>query len=187
MKKLFLILFTVFGLGAFAQTEQNNLSSQLASDTDFIRICNLVDYLENIPNKEAFLANFDKSKLAEFGYSYLAPITGYTEKQLNDIQGEMTPLIRNIRTRYPQILTMGQVELQNTMIQSSYIVTDREGLAGKKCAECKREGRAQLAAGIFLGGATGSAGGFFGTWIGAVTGFWAAGEVVVSCLKNCVN
>lgn len=41
-----------------------------------------------------------------------------------------------------------------------------------------------MVAGTLLGGLTGSAGGPLGAWVGAVAGFWAAGEITVTCLKE---
>lgn len=72
----------------------------------------------------------------------------------------------------------------NFINTSSIEVKNIVDIYRKTCADCKREGRAQMAAGIFLGAATGSVGGLFGTWIGATLGFWAAAEMTLSCLKE---
>jgi hypothetical protein len=41
-----------------------------------------------------------------------------------------------------------------------------------------------MAAGIFLGAATGSAFGFYGAWAGATLGFWVAAEQALACIEQ---
>jgi hypothetical protein len=65
----------------------------------------------------------------------------------------------------------------------SYI-TAKKSYVYDPCSDCKRVGRASMAAGIFLGAATGSMFGWRGAWIGAVLGFWYAAEQTLACIKQ---
>lgn len=76
---------------------------------------------------------------------------------------------------------MSHEELEETMINASN--TYSISLKGNPCNDCKRKGRAEMSAGIFLGAATGSYFGPFGTWAGATLGFWVAAENALACVK----
>ena len=194
-KTIFIALLVV--LGVYSCTRNNEeisqnenltaeqLSLKLSSDSDFVELTNMVTVFQNISDKNSFTKKFDENRLKNEGNRYLAEISGYSEKDIEKINNELINKISKLQKKYPQLKSSKEnYNFINEVSTLSVKNIKSNSLTAKTCADCAREGRANMVAGTLLGGLTGSAGGFFGAWAGAVAGFWAAGEVTVTCLKE---
>ncbi len=200
MKNLFktiLIAFIVF-VGIYSCNRNNEeihqnenltaeqLSSKLTNDTDFIELTNMITVFQNISDKNNFIKKFDENRLKIEGNKYLAEVSGYSVKDIEKINNELVFKVSKLQKKYPQLKSSKEnYKFINEV--SALLVKNINSIsltARKTCADCAREGRANMVAGTLLGGLTGSAGGFYGAWAGAVAGFWAAGEQTVTCLKE---
>lgn len=167
------------------ERSSEELAGLLKNDEDFLSLINMTDIVIEMPNKENFSNNFNVNTLeeAENGDEYLASISGYDVSIIENTNLSLINSLSNLQEKYPELISTGTN--REFIIETVNMAIVQNEIMGKKsCKDCAREGRAQMAAGLFLGAATGSALGPYGAWVGGVLGFWAAGEITVTCLKN---
>ncbi len=188
MKRIFFSLFalTLISISAFAQ---ESLAQRIAQNERFIAINNLFDTALQMPNSGSFIEMFDKNRIAEEGNEFLSEISGIPVQDVSQLNQELISNTDGFLSEFPEVKDLSKDELELLMLQATDILYSNQQQRGSStaCNSCKRVGRANMAAGIILGAGTGSVFGHFGTWAGAVVGFWAAAENTLACLQanNC--
>ncbi len=163
--------------------EKEQLSEKLSVDKDFQDLTEMITTAQEISTKAKFIKDFDKDRLLNEGNKYLAEITGYSESEIEKINEILINRVVKVLNKYPELKAKQNNSLFINEVVNLSITDSYPRAAKRSCADCPREGRAKMTAGILLGAATGSVAGFFGAWAGAVVGFWVAAEETVTCLK----
>ncbi|WP_027388551.1 hypothetical protein [Chryseobacterium gregarium] len=174
----------------FTHLTEEELVKKLSTDQDFINYGNTIFSLfENMPHKDNFRINFNKSQFEEEKESYFLEVTGYSDNEVSTSLDKMNSLLAILYDRYPQLQYDGsnQEFIENVIEKADLIVEQNLALAGKgspACQACVKKWKPRMIAATVIGGVVGGAsGGFFGAWGGAVIGFVGAGWGAVDCLE----
>jgi len=184
MKKIIFSLIATVLLSNF--TNAQKLDVAIAGNKDFVALINLFENTLTMPESDNFLKSFDEKRVFEEGNPFLVSITGYSLENVDNINKNIQVYFTAISKAFPELKGLSTDQLKETIVSASNIYSNNDvtGKISAACEACKREGRAEMAAGIILGGYTGSAGGIFGAWAGATVGFWVAAEHALTCIRK---
>lgn len=184
------------------KVSSTKLSEDLSNDRDFIELGDgLVNFISDIPNQEAFLANYNEENFKNGGEEYFLDLTGYKNEDVISSLEIINENRTNILEKYPELRYNGSNgEFIENVISEAYAkIDERQQTSARKrnlaaCQACVKKWKPRMVWGTILGGISGGALGgingggnpwglIWGSWAGAVAGFAGAGWGAVDCLE----
>jgi hypothetical protein len=165
----------------------DELTKSLSEDSDFRVLSDMISFFENMPNKENYVKNFDKSTLeAQKDDSYFISLSGYSQEEVTNAKTKVNTHMDHILKRFPELREYNATDLNVIIENASNMYYDTLNLGSKiKCSTCGKIGRAKMIFYTATGAVTCSPGGLFGSWACGVAGFALAGYEALGCLEDC--
>lgn len=163
----------------------------LSRDQDFIGLGNdLINFISDIPNQDAFLANYNEEAFRSGGEAYFLNLTGYTNDQVGASLTRINEKLVNVLDKYPELRYDGKNgEFIENVVNEAYAKIDNQ-TAGRNlaaCQACVKKWKPRMVIstifGAVAGGALGGPAALYSGWAGAVIGFASAGWGAVDCLE----
>lgn len=86
------------------KVSSTKLSEDLSNDRDFIELGDgLVNFISDIPNQEAFLANYNEENFKNGGKEYFLDLTGYKNEDVISSLEIINENRTNILEKYPEL------------------------------------------------------------------------------------
>lgn len=170
-----------------ARMSEENLSIALSEDVDFRALSDMIVFFEKMPDKENFVANFNKETLeSQENDDYFISLSGYTQQDVTNAKTKVINHTEQMFLKFPQLKEYNQTDLYNIIESASDLYYNSLNLGSKiKCSTCGKIGRAKMIFYTATGAATCSVGGFYAAWACGVAGFALAGYEALGCLEDC--
>lgn len=174
-----------------ARISDENLPSALSEDADFRALSDMIVFFEEMPNKQNFVANFNRETLeSQKDDAYFMSLSGYTQQEVTAAKIKLNHHSEQMFSKFPQLYEYNQTDLYNIIERASDLYYNNMNLGSKvKCSTCSKLGRAKMVFYTATGAATCAsvAGPFalFAGWACGTAGFAVAGYEALACLEDC--
>lgn len=174
-----------------ARISDKDLPTALSEDVDFRALSDMIVFFEEMPNKQNFVANFNRETLeSQEDDAYFISLSGYTQQEVTDAKVKLNHHSEQIYSKFPQLYEYNQTDLYNIIESASDLYYNSINLGSKvKCSTCSKLGRAKMIFYTATGAATCAsvAGPFalYAGWACGAAGFAVAGYEALACLEDC--